>query len=82
MIEQTREIVRSFNHIYGEVLVDPDVLLPDNRAHGESEGKCIGFGWLDKDDCLAWAAEAQKRLPGGRFPRGGERAPFGGYPQC
>ena len=32
MIEQTREIVRSFNRIYGEVLVEPDVLLPDNKA--------------------------------------------------
>ncbi len=32
MIEQTREIVRSFNHIYGEVLVEPDGLLPDNKA--------------------------------------------------
>lgn len=32
MIEQTREIVRSFNHIYDEVLVEPDVLLPDNKA--------------------------------------------------
>ena len=32
MIEQTREIVRSFNHIYGETLVEPDVLLPDNKA--------------------------------------------------
>ena len=32
MIEQTREIVRSFNSIYGEALVEPDVLLPDNKA--------------------------------------------------
>ena len=32
MIEQTREIVRSFNRIYGEALVEPDVLLPDNKA--------------------------------------------------
>lgn len=32
MIEQTREIVRSFNRIYDEVLVEPDVLLPDNKA--------------------------------------------------
>ena len=32
MIEQTREIVRKFNSIYGEVLVEPDVLLPDNQA--------------------------------------------------
>lgn len=32
MIEQTREIVRKFNHIYGEVLVEPKVLLPDNEV--------------------------------------------------
>ena len=32
MIEQTREIVRKFNSIYDEVLVEPDVLLPDNAA--------------------------------------------------
>lgn len=25
MIEQTREIVRRFNHIYGETLVEPDI---------------------------------------------------------
>jgi len=28
MIEQTREIVRSFNSIYGEVLVEPEALIP------------------------------------------------------
>ncbi|MEG0687878.1 MAG: tryptophan--tRNA ligase [Hungatella sp.] len=32
MIEQTREIVRSFNSIYGDTLVEPEVLLPDNKA--------------------------------------------------
>ena len=32
MIEQTREIVRKFNSIYDEVLVEPKVLLPDNEA--------------------------------------------------
>ena len=33
MIEQTREIVRRFNQTYGEeVLVEPDILLPDNKA--------------------------------------------------
>jgi tryptophanyl-tRNA synthetase len=30
MIEQTKEIVHSFNRIYGETLVDPKILLPDN----------------------------------------------------
>ncbi|MDR3052998.1 MAG: tryptophan--tRNA ligase [Coriobacteriales bacterium] len=28
MIEQTREIVRSFNSVYGDVLVEPDALIP------------------------------------------------------
>lgn len=32
MIEQTKEIVRRFNMIYGDTLVEPDVLLPDNKA--------------------------------------------------
>ncbi len=32
MIEQTREIVRKFNSIYGDVLVEPSVLLPSNAA--------------------------------------------------
>ena len=32
MIEQTREIVHKFNTTYGEVLVMPDILLPDNAA--------------------------------------------------
>ena len=32
MIEQAREIARRFNGIYGETLVEPDILLPDNAA--------------------------------------------------
>lgn len=32
MIEQTREIVRKFNSVYSEVLVEPEALLPDNQA--------------------------------------------------
>ena len=32
MIEQTREIVRKFNSTYAPVLVEPDILLPDNEA--------------------------------------------------
>ena len=30
MLEQAREIVRRFNYIYGETLVEPEILLPDN----------------------------------------------------
>lgn len=32
MLEQTNEIVRKFNSVYGPVLVEPEVLLPDNAA--------------------------------------------------
>lgn len=32
MIEQTREIVRSFNNLYGETLVEPKAVLPTNKT--------------------------------------------------
>ena len=32
MLEQTREIVHKFNTVYGETLVMPEILLPDNKA--------------------------------------------------
>ena len=32
MLEQTNEIVRRFNYIYGPTLVEPEILLPDNAA--------------------------------------------------
>lgn len=32
MIEQATEIVRRFNHIYGETLVEPNIMLPENAA--------------------------------------------------
>ena len=38
MIEQTREIVRKFNSIYDEVLVEPDVLLPENGGMLQTSG--------------------------------------------
>ena len=32
MLEQTREIVRKFNDVYGQTLVEPEIVLPTNRA--------------------------------------------------
>ena len=32
MLEQCREIVRRFNNIYGDTLVEPNILLPENAA--------------------------------------------------
>ena len=53
MLEQCREIVRSFNRVYGETLIEPEVVLPKNQAclrlpgidgrekMGKSLGNCI-----------------------------------------
>jgi tryptophanyl-tRNA synthetase len=61
MIEQTREIVRKFNSIYDEVLVEPDVMLPENAAccrlpgidgkqkMSKSLGNCIYLSDTEKD---------------------------------
>ena len=32
MLEQTKEIVRKFNSVYGDTLIEPEILLPDNAA--------------------------------------------------
>ena len=32
MLEQTREIVRKFNEVYGETLSEPEIILPSNQA--------------------------------------------------
>ena len=32
MIEQCREIVRKFNQLYGETLVEPEIILPENAS--------------------------------------------------
>lgn len=38
-------------------------LAVDCRAHGDSEGKCIGFGWYDRLDILDWAEFLLQRNP-------------------
>lgn len=59
MIEQTREIVRTFNRIYGETLVEPKELLADSKQArrvpgtdgGEKMGKSLGNCiYLSDDD--------------------------------
>ena len=41
-----------------------DVLMLDLRAHGQSEGDYIGFGVLDRFDCLDWINYVEKRFDG------------------
>ena len=59
MIEQTREIVRSFNHAYHcDVLVEPEGIFPENEAAGRLPGldgnakmsKSLGNGIYLADD--------------------------------
>jgi tryptophanyl-tRNA synthetase len=59
MIEQTREIVRSFNGIYGEVLVEPEALIPTDEKSQRLPGitgndskmsKSLGNGIYLADD--------------------------------
>lgn len=40
-----------------------NVLAPDNRAHGSSEGLYIGMGWLDSQDHLGWINKIIERDP-------------------
>ena len=37
MIEQTREIVRKFNSVYGETLVEPEIMLPEDLDDVEDD---------------------------------------------
>ena len=41
-----------------------DVLILDLRAHGQSEGEYIGFGVLDRYDCLDWINYVEERFGG------------------
>ena len=61
MLEQCREIVHKFNSVYGETLVEPNILLPDNKAclrlpgtdgkakMSKSLGNCIYLSDSEKD---------------------------------
>ena len=39
-----------------------NVIIVDDRAHGRSEGRFIGFGWLDRLDVLNWIRYATERF--------------------
>ncbi|WP_028558944.1 alpha/beta hydrolase [Paenibacillus pinihumi] len=46
-------IMKSFAKLYHETY-GMNVLLPDARGHGISEGRYIGFGWHERLDYLQW----------------------------
>ncbi|MGN1200685.1 MAG: alpha/beta hydrolase [Candidatus Caccovivens sp.] len=40
-----------------------NILAVENRAHGESEGNCIGFGYTDRLDILKWLDYLREKQP-------------------
>lgn len=40
-----------------------NVLMPDNEAHGESQGNLIGYGWNDRLNVMAWTDQLIKEKP-------------------
>lgn len=47
-----RETMANYAKMFHEMGFN--VLTPDDRGHGESAGKYISFGWLDRLDYLKW----------------------------
>lgn len=50
--KRTREKVRNYATFYAEQ--DYNIVMPDLRGHGKSEGSFIGMGWLDRKDIVKW----------------------------
>ena len=50
--KRTREKVRNYAGFYAERGFN--ILMPDLRGHGKSEGSFIGMGWLDRTDIVKW----------------------------
>ncbi len=63
MIEQTREIVHKFNTVYGEKLVEPEILLPDNKACLRLPGT-DGKAKMSKSLVTAYIFRIRKKMSG------------------
>ncbi|WP_042473965.1 alpha/beta hydrolase [Bacillus ndiopicus] len=57
---QSANMTRWIRNFYEQ---DYNVLAPDLRGHGESEGKYIGMGWHDRLDVLQWIDEIIAKDP-------------------
>lgn len=50
---------------YAKLFVEKNynILVVENRAHGNSEGRFMGMGWLDKNDLLQWISLCLEKNP-------------------
>lgn len=39
-----------------------NVLAPDNRSFGMSQGKYVGYGWKDRDDIMNWIKQINQKF--------------------
>lgn len=58
----TSKGIDSAAHAYFFSRMGFDCLMPDHRAHGDSEGDYIGFGILDRYDCRSWIEYVKERF--------------------
>lgn len=50
---QTKSRMRPYAYLFHRL--GYNVLMPDNMAHGDSEGQIIGYGWNDRLNLIKWA---------------------------
>ncbi len=50
--KRTREKVHNYASFYAQQGFN--IVMPDLRGHGKSEGSFIGMGWLDRFDIIKW----------------------------
>lgn len=55
------------NSAYEFLKAGYNVLMPNLRGHGESEGNYIGMGWDDRLDIIDWANEIIKQNPNAKI---------------
>ncbi|MCM0599652.1 alpha/beta hydrolase [Periweissella fabalis] len=51
--------------MYGQMFLNLgyNVLIPDDRAAGQSDGNLIGFGWTDRKDYVRWINQVVEKNP-------------------